>query len=195
MHETSEEEVSRLIENLSDNKPIQHGDIKTKFIKLSKLILAPFLTRIFNRCMNEGTYPNCFKMYQIIPIHKSGDQMRCNNYRPISILRQFNKIVEKFLHTLEKMWRTCGQRAACGPQMNFVWPAKHSGETSFLLMNNFCFCWWTIFFVFNRFHSMTKKLCGPFTQRYLTKWPTIANTFVTPALEQGCTTFSLLPAA
>jgi len=48
-----------------------------------------------------------------------------------------------------------------------MWPAKHSGETSslelfmafvclFLLMN---------FFIFNRFHSMSKKLCGPLTQR------------------------------
>jgi len=27
---------------------------------------------------------------------------------------------------------------------------------------------------------MTKKLCGPLTQRRLTKWPAIANRFVTP---------------
>jgi len=26
-------------------------------------------------------------------------------------------------------------------------------------------CWWIIFFVFNRFHSMTKKLCDQLTQR------------------------------
>jgi len=44
MHETPEEEVSRLTENLSDNKAIQHGDIQTKFITLSKSMLAPFLT-------------------------------------------------------------------------------------------------------------------------------------------------------
>jgi len=44
MHETPEEEVSRLTENLSDNKAIQHGDMQTKFITLSKSMLAPFLT-------------------------------------------------------------------------------------------------------------------------------------------------------
>jgi len=32
-------------------------------------------------------------------------------------------------------------------------PAKHSGKTSFLLI--------TIFFVFNRFHSMTKNFVRP----------------------------------
>jgi len=28
-----------------------------------------------------------------------------------------------------------------------------------------------------------KKLCGPFTQRQLTKWPAVANRFVTPEFE------------
>jgi len=36
-----------------------------------------------------------------------------------------------------------------------------------------------------RFHSMTKKLCGPVTQPYLTKWPPIASRFVTPGLNQS----------
>jgi len=98
MHETSEEEVPRLIEDLWDNKAIQYGEIQTKFIKLSKSILTPFLTRIFNRCINEGTYPNCFKISQITPIYKSGDQTSCTNYRPISILLQFNKMFENILH-------------------------------------------------------------------------------------------------
>jgi len=34
----------------------------------------------------------------------------------------------------------------------------------------------------NRFHSMTKKLCSPITQRWLTKWPAIANRFIIPGL-------------
>jgi len=95
MHEISEEKVSRLTEDLSDNKAIQCGDIQTKFINLSKSILASFLTCIFNRCINEDACPNCFKISQITPICKSGDQTRCTNYRPISILLQFNKVFEK----------------------------------------------------------------------------------------------------
>jgi len=97
MHETSEEEVSRLIEDLSDNKAIQCGDIHTKFIKLLESILAPFLTRIFNRCINEGIYPSCFEISQKTPIYKSGDQTRCTNYRPISTVFYCN--LRTFLKT------------------------------------------------------------------------------------------------
>jgi len=75
-----------LIENLAEDKAQQHNDIPTKFIKLSKLVLAPILTHIFNRCINRGSYPDCFKIVQITPIYKSVDQTDSNNYRPISIL-------------------------------------------------------------------------------------------------------------
>jgi len=34
----------------------------------------------------------------MIPLHKSGDSTICGNYRPISLLPQFNKIFEKLLH-------------------------------------------------------------------------------------------------
>jgi len=57
MRETSEEEVSRLSDNLSDNKTMKHGDIQTNFIKQFNFSTISIL----NRCINEGTYPNCLK--------------------------------------------------------------------------------------------------------------------------------------
>jgi len=62
-------------------------------------VLSPILTHLFNSCINEGSYPDCFKNAQITPVCKSADQTNCNNYRPISILLQLNKILEKILHT------------------------------------------------------------------------------------------------
>ena len=53
----------------------------------------------FYRCINESGYPDCFKIAQITPVYKSADQTNCNNYRAISILLQFNKILEKILRT------------------------------------------------------------------------------------------------
>jgi len=46
LHETSEEEVVRLIGNLSEGKAINENDIPTKIIKLTKFVVAPVLTRI-----------------------------------------------------------------------------------------------------------------------------------------------------
>jgi len=98
LHELSEEKVVRLIEIFSEGKSINKNDVPTKVIKLSKFVLAPVLTRIFNKCINEGFYPDCLKVAEVILICKSGEQNICSKYRPISVLLQFNKIFEGMLY-------------------------------------------------------------------------------------------------
>jgi len=48
-------------------------------------------------------------------------------------------------------------------------PAKHSGKTSSLELIDFRLMFVSVderfFFVFNRFHNMTKMLCSPLIQR------------------------------
>ena len=42
------------------------------------------------------------KVAKVIPIHKSGEKNVFNNYRPVSILSQFSKILERlFCNRLE----------------------------------------------------------------------------------------------
>ena len=46
----------------------------------------------------NGCVPNQFKLANIIPIHKSGSHKQLGNYRPISLLSNFNEILEKFVY-------------------------------------------------------------------------------------------------
>ena len=38
------------------------------------------------------------KLAKVIPVFKKGDQNNCNNYRPISVLPIFSKIVERIVY-------------------------------------------------------------------------------------------------
>ena len=49
--------------------------------------------------MTEGCYPDALKIAQIIPIHKKGPKDDCSNFRPISLLSNFNRIFEKLLYS------------------------------------------------------------------------------------------------
>ena len=49
--------------------------------------------------MKQGCYPDCLKIAHVIPIHKKGPKDDCSNFRPISLLSNFNRIFEKILHT------------------------------------------------------------------------------------------------
>ena len=42
---------------------------------------------------NQGVFPTILKTANLIPIHKKGDKLDCNNYRPISLLSNISKIL------------------------------------------------------------------------------------------------------
>ena len=92
-------EIFQLINKLDENKAKNQIDIPTKFIKLANNHLSPILSILFNRCVHLGVYPDPLKIAQVIPIYKEGVKTDCSNYRPISILCQFNKVYEKLIYS------------------------------------------------------------------------------------------------
>ena len=91
------QEVSSLILALNERKAIRKNDVETKFIKISSAVIAPVLSNLFNSCLNQGEYPDSLKVAEVIPVFKKGKHDSLSDYRPISLLSQFNKIFEKML--------------------------------------------------------------------------------------------------
>uniref|UniRef100_A0A3Q3JDA1 Reverse transcriptase domain-containing protein n=1 Tax=Monopterus albus TaxID=43700 RepID=A0A3Q3JDA1_MONAL len=56
------------------------------------------LTHIFNMSFRLGQFPNNMKIAKVIPLYKSGDKHNLTNYRPISLLSQFSKILKKLFN-------------------------------------------------------------------------------------------------
>ena len=46
----------------------------------------------------NGIFPDRMKIARVIPLFKNGDVKEFSNYRPVSILSQFSKILEKVFH-------------------------------------------------------------------------------------------------
>ena len=91
------EEVISIINTLKDKKAIRNCDIETSFIKIAKIPIAKFLSKIFNSCLELGIFPDDLKIAEVIPIFKKGDPAEATNYRLISILSQFSKIFETII--------------------------------------------------------------------------------------------------
>ena len=66
------------------------------FIKYANPVFSKFLSDMFNVCLSENTYPDLLKIAEVIPIFKKGERNKMTNYRPMSLLSQFNKIFENY---------------------------------------------------------------------------------------------------
>ena len=103
---TNDEEIVNIIKDLNPNKAPGYYDIPTKFIKAAAHSLSPFLSSIFNSCMESGHYPDGLKIARVTPLHKEGSKSEMKNYRPISILSFFKKMFETIIkRRLLNFWK------------------------------------------------------------------------------------------
>ena len=82
---------------MPQNKSYSFYSFPVNIRKYANDILSEFLTKIFNKSIELGTFPSKLKMSKGIPIFKSDNEMDPNNYRPISLLSCFNRIFEKLV--------------------------------------------------------------------------------------------------
>ena len=95
----TEQEIRLHLNDLNSSKSSGIFGIPIKFVELSSEIIAPLLTKLFNQCFSKGIFPKSLKLAEIKPIHKKGPKECCSNYRPISLLSPFSKILEKCIYT------------------------------------------------------------------------------------------------
>ena len=59
------------------------------------LQIAPSLCQLFNKSLRIGVVPFDWKLANVVPAHKKGDQEFVENYRPISLLSLVSKVLER----------------------------------------------------------------------------------------------------
>ena len=91
----SEDEVSSLIGELN-TKSCELDTIPTSLIKKFKDDFLPILTELVNLSLSSGIFPESWKCAIIRPLlKKTGLDLICSNYRPVSNLSFLSKLLEK----------------------------------------------------------------------------------------------------
>lgn len=94
---TSDMEVVHVTNLLKASASTGPDDINPSIAKLSITAIATPLTNIINSSFTTGLVPTELKIAKISPIYKSGEKNKLSNYRPISVLSFFSKIIEKLM--------------------------------------------------------------------------------------------------
>ena len=95
----TEGEKSGIINTMKPKNSWVYDGISTKILKLCGSQISKPLTFIIDKSLKTGVFPERLKCAVVTPLHKRGDVSDIVNYRPISLLPVFLKILEKIMHS------------------------------------------------------------------------------------------------
>ena len=93
----TDNEVKNIIKQLKDGASGRDG-ITSSSLKIVSDNIAKPITRIVNLSFSQGVFPNELKIALVSPLYKAKDPMFFSNYRPISLLSTFSKILERLMY-------------------------------------------------------------------------------------------------
>ena len=98
LYDTTCDEIKHVIDKMEGKTSCGVDEISSKVVKyVSSYILIP-LTHIFNLTFAIGKIPDQLKVAIVTPVYKASDKNIFSNYRPISVLPCFSKILEKLMY-------------------------------------------------------------------------------------------------
>ena len=89
---TNANEILNVINKLPTKTSYGHDQISCKIVKEIKYIISEPLALLTNQVFNTSIFPA-----KVIPLYKKGDISSIENYRPISLLSSFSKVIEKII--------------------------------------------------------------------------------------------------
>jgi hypothetical protein len=93
----TEHELELELDNTKLNKSSGYDGINANITKITAKEISKPLTHIFNLSFSSGIIPDNLKVALVTPIFKGNEENRFENYRPISVLTCFSKLLEKLM--------------------------------------------------------------------------------------------------
>ena len=121
--------IKKVIMNLDSSKASGHDCIPVVVLKNFEPELSHILVKLFNKCLKESCFPDCWEASSVVPVFKNvGERSTAKKYRPVSFLSVVSKVFEKLVNSgivdhLEK----------CGLFSDFQYGFRSSQSTADLL--------------------------------------------------------------
>ena len=98
LHGVNKKEMLDVIKSFANKTSTDYNGMNMFILKkITNFIVDPFL-HVCNISFSKGVFPDALKIARVIPLFKSGDKHMFTNYRPVSLLPQFSKILEKIFN-------------------------------------------------------------------------------------------------
>ena len=90
--------VNKLLKSLKDSRSTSVDEIDNYCVKIAADIIDKPLHHIITLSVMQEKFPTGWKYSKVIPLHKKECKLDKKNYRPVSILSPFSKVLEKIAY-------------------------------------------------------------------------------------------------
>ena len=90
----TDDEVKETLRSLKHNKSPGYDNISSDVVNETSDIFFTPLKHVFNPSLQQGIFPENLKIAKVFPIYKKDEEFLLTNYRPISVLPCFSKLLE-----------------------------------------------------------------------------------------------------
>ena len=125
----SEAEIMSILQKLNTKKANGPDNISNTILKSTAPSICPSLTKLINKSLSMKQFPTQWKCANVVPVHKKNSKQEVKNYRPISLLSNISKVMEKAIYNRLYMylvrnnlltWRNSGFRRSDGTVYQLV---------------------------------------------------------------------------
>ena len=121
--------VRKVITNLDSSKASGPDCIPVVVLKNCEPELSYVLAKLFNNCLKDSCFPDCWKVSSVVPVFKNvGERSTAKNYRPVSLLSVVRKVFEKLINN-----RIVDHVEKCSLFSDFQYGFRSSRSTADLL--------------------------------------------------------------
>ena len=96
--------IRRRIRTIGKNKSVGPDRVPGELLKMGEAMI-PYLVRLLEIIMNNGTLPGDWRRATVVSVHKGGDRSLVSNYRPVSLTSVVCKQMEHVIASyLRQVW-------------------------------------------------------------------------------------------
>ena len=121
--------VKKIITSIDLSKLSGPDCIPVVVLKNCEPELSYILAKVFDKCLKESCFPDCWKVSSVVPVFKNvGERSTAKSYRPVSLLSVVSKVFEKLVNK-----RIVDDLEKCGLFSDFQYGFRSSRSTADLL--------------------------------------------------------------
>ena len=129
----SDDETKETLRSLKPNNSTGYDNIYSNMVNETSDIFFTPLKYILNLSLQQGIFPENLNIAKVSPIYKKDEELLLTNYRPISVVPCFSKLLERIMYN--QLFNYLSENSILY-EKQFSFQTSHSTEHAILLLVN-----------------------------------------------------------